>query len=52
VLSKLNLYRSTPWKVNVEKTVYRNYQRLTLQESPNNVPAGRLPRSKVWGCTS
>jgi DNA replicative helicase MCM subunit Mcm2 (Cdc46/Mcm family) len=27
-------------------TVYRNYQRLTLQESPGNVPAGRLPRSK------
>jgi len=26
--------------------VYRNYQRLTLQESPGNVPAGRLPRSK------
>lgn len=35
-----------PWKVNTEKTVYRNYQRLTLQESPGNVPAGRLPRSK------
>ena len=35
-----------PWKVNTEKTVYRNYQRLTLQESPDRVPAGRLPRSK------
>jgi DNA replication licensing factor MCM2 len=32
--------------VNVEKTVYRNYQKMTLQESPGNVPAGRLPRSK------
>jgi DNA replication licensing factor MCM2 len=35
-----------PWKINVERTVYRNYQRMTLQESPGNVPAGRLPRSK------
>ena len=30
-----------------EKTLYRNYQRITLQESPGNVPAGRLPRSKI-----
>jgi DNA replication licensing factor MCM2 len=35
-----------PWKVNTERTVYRNFQRMTLQESPGNVPAGRLPRSK------
>ncbi|RTG87469.1 DNA replication licensing factor MCM2 [Schistosoma bovis] len=28
------------------QTVYRNYQRITLQESPGKVPAGRLPRSK------
>ncbi|TYG79317.1 hypothetical protein ES288_D02G129400v1 [Gossypium darwinii] len=28
------------------KTVYRNYQKLTLQESPGTVPAGRLPRYK------
>jgi DNA replication licensing factor MCM2 len=35
-----------PWRVNAEKTVYRNYQKMTLQESPGNVPAGRLPRSK------
>jgi DNA replication licensing factor MCM2 len=32
--------------VNSEKTVYRNYQKLTLQEAPGDVPAGRLPRSK------
>ena len=32
--------------VNVEKTIYRNYQKLLLQESPGSVPAGRLPRSK------
>lgn len=33
-------------QVNVSETVYRNYQKLTLQESPGSVPAGRLPRHK------
>ena len=33
-------------QVNVKDTVYRNYQKVTLQESPGSVPAGRLPRSK------
>ena len=32
--------------MNAEKTVYRNYQKMTLQESPGEVPAGRIPRSK------
>lgn len=35
-----------PFNLNIEQTVYRNYQKLTLQESPGSVPAGRLPRSK------
>ncbi|KAL4313367.1 hypothetical protein GQ457_01G024950 [Hibiscus cannabinus] len=35
-----------PFTVNIEQTVYRNYQKLTLQESPGTVPAGRLPRYK------
>eukprot|EP00958_Prasinococcus_capsulatus_P010670 scaffold1041_cov414-Prasinococcus_capsulatus_cf.AAC.9 len=35
-----------PFNVNVEQTVYRNYQKITLQESPGTVPAGRLPRQK------
>nr|CAD1820219.1 unnamed protein product [Ananas comosus var. bracteatus] len=35
-----------PFTVNVEQTIYRNYQKLTLQESPGIVPAGRLPRYK------
>lgn len=30
----------------MEKTLYRNYQRITIQESPAHVPAGRIPRSK------
>ncbi|KAK0870008.1 MCM DNA helicase complex subunit [Friedmanniomyces endolithicus] len=32
--------------VNSEKTVSRNYQKLHLQESLDNVPAGRLPRHR------
>ncbi|CAI7927354.1 unnamed protein product [Closterium sp. NIES-54] len=35
-----------PFQVNVEQTIYRNYQKMTLQESPGSVPAGRLPRNK------
>ncbi|KAJ7295046.1 hypothetical protein O6H91_Y216100 [Diphasiastrum complanatum] len=35
-----------PFNVNIEQTIYRNYQKLTLQESPGIVPAGRLPRHK------
>ncbi|XP_010522980.1 PREDICTED: DNA replication licensing factor MCM2 [Tarenaya hassleriana] len=35
-----------PFTVNVEQTIYRNYQKLTIQESPGTVPAGRLPRYK------
>lgn len=35
-----------PFQVNMEKTVYQNYQRITVQESPGKIAAGRLPRSK------
>ncbi|RLV84763.1 DNA replication licensing factor MCM2 [Meyerozyma sp. JA9] len=35
-----------PFRINSEKTLYRNYQRITLQESPGSVPAGRLPRHR------
>ncbi|KAI9734631.1 MAG: MCM DNA helicase complex subunit [Cirrosporium novae-zelandiae] len=35
-----------PFTLNAEQTVYRNYQKLTLQESPGTVPAGRLPRHR------
>lgn len=30
----------------MEQTVYRNYQKVTIQESPGRIPAGRIPRSK------
>jgi len=29
-----------------QQTVCRNYQKMTLQESPGSVPAGRLPRHR------
>ncbi|XP_072394737.1 DNA replication licensing factor Mcm2 [Diabrotica undecimpunctata] len=35
-----------PFMINMEQTVYRNYQKITLQESPGRIPAGRVPRSK------
>lgn len=35
-----------PFALNSEQTVYRNYQKITLQEPPGDVPAGRVPRSK------
>ncbi|KAJ3127298.1 MCM DNA helicase complex subunit, partial [Irineochytrium annulatum] len=41
-----------PFSVNTEQTIYRNYQKITLQESPGSVNAGRLPRHKdvilIW----
>merc|ERR1712223_1899746 len=35
-----------PFSINMEETLYKNYQRITIQESPGKVPAGRPPRSK------
>ncbi|OQS03772.1 DNA replication licensing factor Mcm2 [Thraustotheca clavata] len=35
-----------PFSLNTTQTIYRNYQKLTLQESPGSVPPGRVPRSK------
>ncbi|KAJ2799599.1 MCM DNA helicase complex subunit [Coemansia guatemalensis] len=35
-----------PFSLDSEQTVYRNYQRLTLQETPGSVPPGRLPRHR------
>ncbi|KAI5948893.1 MCM2 [Candida theae] len=41
-----NCQSKGPFKMNSEKTLYRNYQRVTLQEAPGTVPAGRLPRHR------
>lgn len=34
----------------MEQTAYRNYQKLTIQESPGTVPPGRLPRHREVIC--
>lgn len=41
-----NCQAKGPFKMNSERTLYRNYQRITLQEAPGTVPAGRLPRHR------
>lgn len=41
-----NCSKRGPFRINTEQTVYRNYQKLTLQESPGSVPPGRLPRHR------
>ena len=33
-------------RMDPSRCVYRNYQKITLQESPGSVPAGRVPRYK------
>eukprot|EP01125_Pyxidicula_operculata_P005863 TRINITY_DN2050_c0_g5_i1.p1 TRINITY_DN2050_c0_g5~~TRINITY_DN2050_c0_g5_i1.p1 ORF type:complete len:930 (-),score=221.70 TRINITY_DN2050_c0_g5_i1:43-2832(-) len=35
-----------PFILNPDKSKYRNYQKITLQESPGSVLPGRIPRSK------
>merc|ERR1719167_1525652 len=35
-----------PFEINQAETLYKNYQRITIQEAPGKVKAGRLPRSK------
>jgi DNA replication licensing factor MCM2 len=32
--------------LNSEKTIYRNFQKISLQETPGSVPPGRVPRQK------
>ncbi|KAL0477309.1 DNA replication licensing factor MCM [Acrasis kona] len=41
-----NCLTKGPFQVNQNQTVYRNYQKISLQESPGSVSAGRIPRSK------
>lgn len=35
-----------PFLIEKSRTIYRNYQVVTIQESPAEVPAGRIPRQK------
>ncbi|OAF71509.1 hypothetical protein A3Q56_00669 [Intoshia linei] len=39
-------HSSSRFEINMEETIYKNFQRLRIQESPGKVPAGRLPRCK------
>jgi len=41
-----NCQSKGPFTLNFEETVYRNYQKITLQETPGLVPPGRVPRHK------
>jgi DNA replication licensing factor MCM2 len=35
-----------PYEIDQVETVYNNFQRVTIQESPGTVPPGRIPRHK------
>jgi len=35
-----------PYTLDESVTIYRNYQRMTIQETPGTVPPGRVPRQK------
>ncbi|KRZ27652.1 DNA replication licensing factor MCM2, partial [Trichinella pseudospiralis] len=37
---------SGPFDVSMQDTIYQNYQSMRIQESPNKIAAGRIPRSK------
>nr|ANM86134.1 DNA replication licensing factor MCM2 [Stygiella incarcerata] len=41
-----NCQSKAPFTINMEQTMYRNFQKITLQESPGSVLPGRLPRAK------
>ena len=41
-----NCQSKGPFTVNSAETLYKNYQKITVQEAPGSVPPGRLPRSK------
>lgn len=38
--------RQGPYQIDEVHTMYRNYQKLTIQETPGTVPPGRVPRQK------
>ncbi len=41
-----NCRSKSGFRVNNERTIYRNYQRVSIQEAPGTIPAGRLPRKR------
>lgn len=43
----INCQSKGPHSINSTETIYKDLQRITLQEIPGNVPSGRLPRQKI-----
>ena len=41
-----NCQSKGPFEIDMQTTVYQNYQRITIQEPPNSVSAGNVPRTK------
>ena len=39
-------HSSGPFRIHKVKTIYRNHQKMTIQESPSQVLPGRIPRQK------
>jgi len=37
---------SNSYEIDLAETIYRNYQKISVQESPGSVPPGRIPRYK------
>jgi DNA replication licensing factor MCM2 len=35
-----------PYTIDEQHTIYKNYQKITIQETPGTVPPGRVPRQK------
>lgn len=44
--SCVNCEAQSGFTINSHSTIYRNYQKISIQESPGTVPAGRVPRTK------
>lgn len=43
---KCNTCNSKNFKIDIYNTLYRNFQKLTIQEPPNKVEPGRIPRQR------
>jgi len=38
--------KASIWKIDAQNTIYRNFQKMTIQEPPNKVEPGRIPRQR------
>jgi len=37
----------TAWKLNIEQSKFSDWQKVRIQENPNEIPTGSMPRSCV-----